>query len=211
MNKDIVILSSSTDFTEKFSKLLENRKLDYPIFECTGDKTIEIARQFVSEGTKIIITRGKNLELLRQNINAILIDVRYTYEDMYFTLKKAKEHSDKIAFIGFNLAYDVALKFQSISKENFLLLEPKSVSHIDEIVKKYSEDGIEVFIGGITVEKAAKKWQVKNAMIEVDETSLEIALNEAISLLNFELERRKNFETIKQILNSTTEGNIAVA
>lgn len=210
MNNNIVILSSSTDFTQKFSKLLENRKLDYPIFECTGDNAIEIARQFVNEGTKIIITRGKNLELLRQNINAILIDVRYTYEDMYFTLKKAKEHSNKIAFIGFNLAYDVALKFQSISKENFLLLEPKSVSHIDEIVKKHSEEGIEVFIGGITVEKAAKKWGVKNAMIEVDETSLEIALNEAISLLNFELERRKNFETIKQILNSTTEGIIGI-
>jgi transcriptional regulator with PAS, ATPase and Fis domain len=210
MNKDIVILSSSTDFTQKFSKLLKNRSLDYPIFECTGDKTIEIARQFVSEGTKIIITRGKNLELLRQNINAILIDVRYTYEDMYFSLKKAKQYSDRIACIGFNLAYDVASKFQSISKENFLLLEPKSVSHIDEIVKKYSEEGIEVFIGGITVEKAAKKWGVKNVMIEVDETSLEIALNEAISLLNYELERRKNYETIKQILNSTTEGIIGI-
>jgi Transcriptional regulator containing PAS, AAA-type ATPase, and DNA-binding domains len=87
MNKDIIILSSSTDFTQKFSKLLENRKLDYPIFECTGSKTVEIARQFINEGTKIIITRGKNLELLRENINAILIDVRYTYEDMYFSLK----------------------------------------------------------------------------------------------------------------------------
>lgn len=50
MNNDIIILSSSADFTQKFSKLLENRKLDYPIFECTGDKAIETARQFISEG-----------------------------------------------------------------------------------------------------------------------------------------------------------------
>ncbi|WP_411679776.1 sigma 54-interacting transcriptional regulator [Clostridium thailandense] len=210
MNKDIIILSSSTDFTQKFSKLLKNRNLVYPIFEYTGDKTIETARQSVNEGTKIIITRGKNLDLLRQSISAILIDVRYTYEDMYFSLKKAKQYSDKIACIGFNLAHDVAAKFKSISKENFLLLEPKSVSHIDEIVKKYSENGIEVFIGGITVAKAAKKYGVKNVMIEVDETSLEIALNEAISLLNFELERRKNYEIIKQVLNSTTEGIIGI-
>lgn len=129
---------------------------------------------------------------------------------MYFSLKKAKQYSNKIACIGFDLAYDVESKFKSISKENFLLLEPQSVSHIDEIVKKYSEDGIEVFIGGITVAKAAKKCGVKNVMIEVDETSLEIALNEAISLLNYELERRKNYETIKQILNSTTEGIIGI-
>ncbi|MBV7272980.1 sigma 54-interacting transcriptional regulator [Clostridium sp. PL3] len=210
MNKDIIILSASTDFTQKFSKLLKNRKLDYPIFECTGDKTIEIARQFVDEGTKIIIARGRNLELLRQNINTILIDVRYTYEDMYFSLKNAKQHSDKIAYIGFNLAYDVAAKFKSISKENFLLIDPQPVSDIDEIVKKYSTNGIKVFIGGITVANAAKKYGVKNVMIEVDETSLEIALNEAISLLNYELERRKNYETIKQVLNSTTEGIIGI-
>lgn len=210
MNKDILILSSSEDFTQKLSKLLKKKKLSYPIFQSTGDKTIEIAKQFVSEGTKIIITRGKNLSLLRQNINTALIDVRYTYEDMYFSLEKAKQYSNKIAYIGFDLAYDVAAKFKNISKENFLLIKPESVSAVDEVVKKYSEDGIEVFIGGITVASAAKKYGVKNIMIEVDETSLEIALNEAISFLDFELERRKNYETIRQILNSTTEGIIGI-
>lgn len=210
MNKDILILSSSTDFTQKFSNLLKKKNLSYPIFESTGNKTIEIARQFVEEGTKIIITRGKNLDLLRQNINTILIDVRYTYEDMYFSLIKAKQYSNKIACIGFDLAYDVATRFKNISKENFLLIKPDSVSAIDRAVKKYSDAGIEVFIGGITVANAAKKYGVRNVMIEVDETSLEIALNEAISMLNFQLERRKHYETIHQILNSTTEGIIGI-
>lgn len=210
MNSDIIILSSSTDFTQKFSKLLEKNKLSYPIFESTGKNTIEIAKKFIRKGTKIIITRGKNLGLLRQNINTILIDVRYTYEDVYFSLKKAKQYSNKIAYIGFDLAYNVALKFKNISKENFLLIKPKSVSDIDQIVKKYSDDGIEVFIGGITVAGAAKKYGVKNVMIKVDEISLEIALNEALSFLNFEFERKKNYETIKQILNSTTEGIIGI-
>ncbi len=210
MNKDIIILSSSTDFTNKFIKLLENKNLDYPVFETTGSKTIETAKQLVSEGTKIIITRGKNLQLLRQNVNAVFIDVRYTYEDMYYSFKKAKQISDKVAYISFDLAYAEALNFKKISKENFLLIEPASVSDIEDIVKKYSDEGIEVFIGGITVANAAKKCGAKNVMIEVDETSLEIALNEAVSLLDFDLERRKNFETIKQVLNSTTEGIISI-
>ncbi|MBC2478438.1 sigma 54-interacting transcriptional regulator, partial [Clostridium beijerinckii] len=145
-----------------------------------------------------------------QNINTILIDVRYTYEDIYFSLKEAKNYSNKIAYIGFDLAYDVAAKFKAISKEDFLLIQPDSVSHVDEVVKKYSDNGIEVFIGGITVANSAKKYGVKSIMIDVDEISLDIALNEAISLLNFELERRKNYETITQILNSTTEGIIGI-
>jgi sigma-54 dependent transcriptional regulator, acetoin dehydrogenase operon transcriptional activator AcoR len=210
MNKDILILSSSTDFTQKFNRLLEKKKLHYPVIEATGNKTIEIAKQFVEEGTKIIITRGKNLDLIRQNINTILIDVRYTYEDIYFSLEKAKQYSNKIACIGFDLAYDVEAKFKNISKENFSLIKPESVFDVDEIVKKHSDEGIEVFIGGITVADAAKKYGVRNVMIEVDETSLEVALNEAISMLNFELERKKNYETIKQILNSTTEGIISI-
>lgn len=210
MNKDIIIMSSSTSFTKKFNKLLKKKKLSYPIIESTGNRTIEIANQFVTEGAKIIITRGKNLSLLRQNINTILIDVRYTYEDIYFSLKEAKNYSNKIAYIGFDLAYDVAAKFKAISKEDFLLIQPDSVSHVDEVVKKYSDNGIEVFIGGITVANSAKKYGVKSIMIDVDEISLDIALNEAISLLNFELERRKNYETITQILNSTTEGIIGI-
>lgn len=47
-------------------------------------------------------------------------------------------------------------------------------------------------------------------MIVVDENSIEIALNDAISILNFKLERMKNLETIKQILNSTADGIIAI-
>lgn len=61
MNKDIIIMSSSTSFTKKFNKLLKKKKLSYPIIESTGNRTIEIANQFVTEGAKIIITRGKNL------------------------------------------------------------------------------------------------------------------------------------------------------
>lgn len=113
--------------------------MDYPIIEATGEKTIQLANEYVTKGTEVIITRGKNLEILRSNsINAILVDVRYTYEDMYFSLKKAKEHSDKIAYIGFHLAYDVAAKFKNISGEDFYIVEPESVSHIDETVKKLS-------------------------------------------------------------------------
>lgn len=210
MNNDIIILSSSTDFTKKYRNLLKKKNLDYPIFEATGDKTLEIGTECISQGTKVIITRGRNLNILRKNTNAALIDVRYTYEDMYFSLKKAKQYSNKIAYFGFDLAYEAALKFKNISGEDFLIVTPDSVANIDEMVKKLSKQGIDVCIGGITVAKAAKKYGVKNIMIQVDNASLEIALNDALSVLNFELERRKNYETIKQILNSTGEGIIAI-
>lgn len=210
MNNDIVIISSSAYFTEKYCELLKKRNLDYPIFEATGDKALEIAKNCVSQGTKVIITRGRNLRTLRKNINIVIIDVRYTYEDIYFSLEEAKQYSNKIAYFSFDLAYEVALKFKNISGENFLLIKPESVSHIDELVKKFIDEGIQVFIGGFTVEKAAKKYGAKNIMIKVDETSLEIALNDALSILNFQLERKKNYATIAQILNSTSEGIIGI-
>ncbi|EET84981.1 putative PAS/PAC sensor protein [Clostridium carboxidivorans P7] len=210
MNNDIIILSSSTDFTKKYRNLLKKKNLNYPIFEATGDKTLEIGIKYIAQGTKVIITRGNNLAILRKNLNAVLIDVRYTYEDVYFSLEKAKQYSDKIAYFGFGLAHAVASKFKNISGEDFLLVKPDSVANIDEMVKKLSEQGIDVFIGGITVAKAAKKYGVKNIMIQVDEVSLEIALDDAIFSLNFELERKKNYETIKQILNSTAEGIIGI-
>jgi sigma-54 dependent transcriptional regulator, acetoin dehydrogenase operon transcriptional activator AcoR len=210
MSKDIMILSSSADFTRKAQHILSRRKLDYPVFEAAGDRALEIGRQCVEQGTKVIITRGNNLILMREHVNAALIDVRYTYEDIHFSLQKAKQYSSKIAYSGFGLAYDAAVKFKDISGENFPVIQPNSISHVYEIVEKLSQEGFEVFIGGITVAKAAKKYGVKNIMIEVDERSLEIALDDAISVLNFELERRKNYETIKLILNSTSEGIIGI-
>lgn len=210
MNHSIVILSSSNDFTQKFNTVLKNRNLNYPIIECTGKDTSAIAQKYSQEGTLIFITRGKNLELVRQCTTTPIIDVRYTYEDLYYSLNEAKKYSDKIAFIGFDLAYEVARKFKALSNENFLLLKPNTVSDIDELVKKHANAGIEVFVGGLTVERAAKKCDVKNIMIQVDDYSLSLALDEAISLLNYEMALRKNFETIQQILNSTTEGIISI-
>ncbi|MBN2898026.1 MAG: sigma 54-interacting transcriptional regulator [Clostridia bacterium] len=210
MKHPIVILSSSKDFTKKFNDILIERHLNYPIMECTGSTTVEMAKKYSQEGTQIFITRGKNLELVRQSTATPVIDVRYTYEDLYYSLEEAKLYSNKIAFIGFDLAYEVARKFQALSNENFLLIKPNDVSDIDQIVAEHSQSGIEVFIGGLTVAKAAQNHGVKNVMIQVDDYSLALALDEALSLLNYEMALRKNFETIQQILNATTEGIISI-
>lgn len=207
---EILILSSSVDFTAKAIALLKNKQLDYPVVEATGQQALEVSKAYIEAGTKIIITRGNNLSLLRDQVNCVLIDVRYTFEDIHFTVQEALSKGKKIAYFGFGLAYVAAKKYQKISGQTFHVVEPTSAELIESTMKSLIKEGYDLFIGGITVMKAAKHLKVESIMIKTDRESLEIALTEGLSALQYEFERLKNYETTIQILNSTSEGIIGL-
>lgn len=210
MEYKIAIISPSESFAKTAKKILKKENLLFPIYTATGQKTLELAKQLIEEGIKIIISRGLNVLLLRENVSIPVFNVSYTYEDMFYSYQKAAKYSTKVAFMGFDLARETAVRFREIAGVSLVIPPIQELSEIDGIVAELKEHGIEVLIGGCTTQAAAKKWGIPCIETFVDEASIEAALNEARHVIRVDVEKQRNQLILHEILQSTNSGIIAV-
>lgn len=209
-SKDIIIFSASKAFTEISYKIIEDRKLQnlIEVIEITGNAIISIAQAATESGTKAFVARGRNVTLLRKSISAPIINVQYTYEDVYNSIAKANCKYENIALVGFDEAYDMMIKFKEISGFNVQIIGPKSVDNIESDISNSLESNTEVLIGGISVKRVADNYNLNHIMLDVDLNSLKIAINSALNILSANYEKDKHLQTILTTINGITEAII---
>lgn len=209
-SKDIIIFSASKAFTDTSHEIIERKQLQdlFEVIEITGTAIIDTAKKSLENGTKMFIARGRNVSLLRNNISASIINVQYTYEDIYYSVLKANCKLENIALVGFDEAYDMMIKFKEISGYNVQVIGPEYVDNIEYDIKNSIKKSTEVLIGGITVKRAADSLNLKHIMLDVDINSLKIAVNSALNILRANNEKDKHFQTISTTINGLTEAII---
>lgn len=206
----LAIISPSQSFAKSVKKLLKKRKLLVPIYIATGAETSQLGKKLVADGIKFIISRGRNVSLLRQELTIPVFNVSYTYEDVFYSYQTALKYGDKIALLGFDLARETAIRFREISKLPLVIPRIQNVESIDAIVADLKKHGISVLIGGNTTRAAAEKWGLHCVGTEVDESAIEAVLNEALHFIRVDIERQRNQLIFHEILQSTNSGIIAV-
>ncbi len=209
-SKDIIIFSASKAFTEISYKIIDEKQLHdlIEVIEITGSAVIDIAQKSAENGTKIFIARGRNVTLLRNNLSVPIINVQYTYEDVYNTIARADCIHENIALVGFDEAYDMMIKFREISGYNVQVIGPKSVDNIEYDISNFIKPNTEVLVGGISVKRVADIYNLKHIMLDVDINSLKIAVNSALNILSTNYEKDKHIQTILTTINGITEAII---
>ncbi|MGJ7919291.1 sigma 54-interacting transcriptional regulator [Neobacillus sp. LXY-4] len=207
---EIIIFSGQTAFTKEVTKLIKSKKLKDTCFvaESAGHETEELADFYYKNGTKVFVARGQNYDILKNRYDIPIVNVRCTYEEILLAYREARVNSYKIAILGYGSVFEMIKRFKRISKECFLSIEIEDVSNVVHLVHQAVENGIDTFIGGISTKKACDELGVRHVMLEIDKSSIESALYEALHLLDIQAERDKNFRLIQTILDSTSEAVI---
>lgn len=208
MDKRIAMIFPNSAVAIKTAEILKEMKLEYPIYEATMDDALKIARTLIGEGTKVLISRGGTAWYLRKRIDIPLIDIKYSYFDFVYSVKKALEYSDKIAIMGFSDAFDAARKVRDALGENLTIIHLKTEAEIESKIQAMHNKGIKVLIGGTPVANIGQKYGMHTIMTGVDEDLIKDAIKEAKHSLKIQLEREEKFETINSILNCASEGII---
>jgi transcriptional regulator with PAS, ATPase and Fis domain len=206
----ITIIAPSSEFEKMVQAMLKKMNLSMPSYNATGQETLSIAQQCISEGTKIIISRGLNVAILRRKFSIPIIEVPYTFEDIYYSYEEALKISDKIAFIGFDSARETAWRFSKISKNHLLIPELHIFEDMEQIIRQLKVDGVEVIIGGRTAKKYAELYGLHCIETLVSMESVQEAIHEAIHLRKVEKERMRNASMMDSILQATNRGLIAI-
>ncbi|MCC0631723.1 MULTISPECIES: sigma 54-interacting transcriptional regulator [unclassified Clostridioides] len=210
MKNEIVVIAPSKLFSDTVYEVLEELHIKIPSYIATGKETIELADNLINLGTKVIITRGQNVDLLRKHVSIPIVDIGYKYEDIFYSYKKALKYSSKIGFIGLELSYKTAKRFKEIS--NFDLEIPKlnSLYEFEDTIKELIDNGTEIFIGGKTTKEITSKYNKPCIETEVEKSSIHASINEAIHLYNIGIEKRINNSITEEILECTHSGIIAI-
>ncbi len=211
-DENIVIVSPSDSFSNQALQVMNEMGLHFPILHASGEEYFDKIQQMV-ENTPVyaIITRGYNVKFLREKLPVPIVDVRYTFEDIYHSFQHALEISNKVAFISTDVAHDRAKTFQAMTFHDMVIPKVNTLSDIPIAVQRLINEGIEVFIGGRATEAAVTNFGARSVDILVEESSLKTALTEAIHLVQLEKEKQRNQSFIDAILETTENGLIAVS
>ncbi|MEF9992214.1 MAG: sigma 54-interacting transcriptional regulator [Romboutsia sp.] len=213
MDNQIIFILSSHTISEYVRIVLGNKNIDIKVYEASTDKVLSLAKEKINDGVKIIISRGGTAEMLRNNLDIPIVDMKYTYFDFANPVEDALSYSDKISVIGFPYLID---RFNSYKNKTKLKIEAiklefsnKINKDIDEKIKELKDNGIEVVLGGYLVVDAAKKHGMKGIYLGVDIESILESIEDAQYNLRIEQEREKRYNSIQSVLNCVSDGVIA--
>lgn len=204
---EIIVISASELFTNISEKLIQEtrNKNRIKVIETTGKDTIKIAQNYINNGAKIFIARGRNVSLLRDNLDLPVINVQYIYEDFYYSVKNTNLNYNELLMVGFDKLFDSLTSFNKISGYNIKAVQPQSISSIENDIKENLAPNIKAVIGGLTVKKAAENLGLKYFAYDVQETSIFVALENALNLLESQEKKDQLSNTIITTINSISE------
>lgn len=210
--KNIIVFSASEAFTKVSDNVIKKNNLNelIEIIEMTGEGIIDVAQMAVQHGTKAFIARGRNVNLLRENITAPVINVQYTYEDIYYSIQKSKYKCENIALIGFDEAFEAMKNFKLVSGCNAQIIQPNTVDSMENDIVSALNSDIKSLIGGISVKKVAALHNLEHVMLDVNENSIEMAVSSALNILESQDEKDQYLQTILTTINGTSEAIINI-
>lgn len=200
--------------------LLLERQLSFPVIEAAQADAIRVAGQLLDDGAAVLISRGKTAHMLREHFRVPIVELRHTFFDCMNNYATAMQRSPQVAFLATSQGYARILEKSRpfMTGASICLIDPlgsasSTAAKLDELQRQ----GIEVAIGGLSLEAAVKARSMHYIMSDTDRDAAGEAVDEAIHLLQVEDERRvqgqelqRRYELIQSILDCVSEGIFSV-
>ena len=115
MREDIIFILPNSTNTQTVKEVLRDNQLSIPIYESFMDDAVALAREKIAQGTKVIISRGNSIPLLKAAFTVPIVEIRYSFLDFALAVQKAMQKSQHIAGSAIHTASNRLLNFQRIS------------------------------------------------------------------------------------------------
>lgn len=215
----IAVISPSSILTQKMEEEISRRNLNIVVKQAFTDDAINESEELILKGVRVLISRGHTASVLRENLDIPIVDVKHTFFDCYTAYFKARKISNKIVFLASSKEFESILHRSREFLKGIEIL-PIDLSEDEDVIdirlKGLVDRGIEVAVGGLTLESKVKKLGIEYIMSEADSEAIDQALAEATHLAKIELEREERrielenkYEMINSILNCVSDGVIS--
>ncbi|MCC8194913.1 MAG: sigma 54-interacting transcriptional regulator [Deltaproteobacteria bacterium] len=213
-DRSIALIMASTLVCNTVRKVLKRKGLSYPVYELSTWRGLEKAKELAENGTRMIISHGLTYEMIRENVGIPTMALPFSGIEAAIAVKAALRHSKRIIHMGasrsLNQYLNKSLTLLGIegAKIDFHRLSENRSS--DEQTQQRIAEGYEVIIGGFPTVNYARSHGKIGIEFDVDEFVIEGTLSTAEELVQKLREEEAKHELINAILNSISDGIIAI-
>ncbi|NPV45067.1 MAG: sigma 54-interacting transcriptional regulator [Firmicutes bacterium] len=211
MDNKIVIFSTTSGMTKICRKVLAYRNLkNIPIYEMTTNSALAKAQSCITQGTKVIISRGGTADFLREHLDVPVVNIRHSFLSILQNVRRARGKYKVIAFVGFSQLCEAVRKYNSVMDDQVLAINITSEKEFETGFFRALEQGAQAIVGGLQIETICRRREFPFFASYPDESEVNQALDEAFYSVRVEEERARQHELLTTIINNTSEGIVSI-
>lgn len=186
--------------------------IDIDAFTGSFEEAAVIAKDLVSQGYDILISRGATYEHIRDSVKVPIVKCETSSFDILYALYEAIRYLKDNRKAGLILPKNLSLEIDKISEIfNIELIYLTSYNLIEEthkMVKEAVGKGAEVIIGGISTVEQAEALGKKGILLKTSRETVQQAIYNALEVYDLTRKQMMETERLNNILKFSYEGII---
>lgn len=170
----------------------------------------EYARSAVSEGCRVVISRGGTARVIRAELEVPLVEIKVTGYDLLRVIYKYLHRSERIAVIGYDNVVSGAQALRDILEFPIEVLAINDEQEIDDRIGIARERGVDVVVGDTLAVRKAQDAGLGFELIVSGKEAVSNAVDEAAEIVQAVRKERENTEQLSTLLNALSEGVISI-
>lgn len=210
LKTEIGIICSSARFAEKVGKVANEMGVQVEIRIGTLEGAIPVGKDLEAHGIEVIVCRGGTAAILRKNFSIPVLSIPLSTYDLLENIFEASKY-------GKNIGIDIyghplsGIEFL----ERLFQVKIKQIIYHDSGglragILQAKKEGIDVIIGGNFAFGISQQIGISCVLLSSSEESITSAIEEAKVVASIRREEKEKTRRIEAILNSVSEGMIAI-
>lgn len=207
----VALFVPNDEMYEQAQKIIESKGHHISILKkIKTEDTITEARNVIAQGINIIIARGRQASIIRENTNAIVTEMVMTAQELGLLVAKAKriinKEYPKIGMFGWgNMLCDTTFfgELYGVDFRRYILNEEDEWRNSILATQK---DGLDIIIGGEYALEGARQMGLPAIYLSGTGESIELAIENAESLYRMLEIEQHNYAQFSTVLDSSFNG-----
>ena len=192
------------------SQIAERIGVDITFSSEGMDRAIPVARDMEQRGIEVIVSRRGTARMLRRVVDIPVVSVPTGISEIFKSLHQASALGGPILLTTFGELYVEEGLFERLINMPVKQAVYHDIASLEQVIVLGKSQGYEVVVGGRTGIALAEKYGLRGVEKITDNESLILTIEDAIRIAEGRRKEQENTERYRSIINSSSEGIIAV-
>lgn len=195
------------------SRYLSAIHRNYYVETTSFDHALERAGRLVQMGTKVIVSMGVSLDVLKGSMSIPVLNLSFSEKEILVAVQTALENSERTVQLGTDEMYHYiqkALETLGLPSDKIEHRTFDATRGYDEQVRQVLDEGFDSVIGGSRTVRLAYEHGVKGVEFSIDEFMIENTLINATLIRDFQLMQERNQKFTEAMMCCCTEGLVTL-
>ncbi|MCM8711696.1 PrpR N-terminal domain-containing protein [Clostridium sp. SYSU_GA19001] len=205
----VMVIAPYNGLKELIINMKENVDFDLQVEVGDMEKGVALAREALTNGTDIIISRGGTAELIQKEVSIPVVEVEISGYDMLRVLTLLKDYPGKTAIVGFASISESAATVCEILNADIYTYTIQKEDQVEEILIKLKQEGYNVIIGDVITVREAERMGLNGVLLTSGRESVLKAFQNAKKIYAYTKKLKMEFLVAHNIIQNEKAGIVA--